>query len=285
MSPRDTSAKYLVEKLNFHICHTQSALEPYGAHDKIKVIDALAGDELVWDQLMKTIRSQPRSGGPTLPPRVVILGPRGVGAKEHASRLAFRLGAVFVDGEQLINYVQKPQKKSKDKEMGQKKMAVQIPNLETLSLADKMGPVGVRLRQQDCRRQGWVLFGYPTNESHAMLLKEDEWLTPLRVVLLQASEDACVQRLRFRHTDPVTGKVWTQRPKSDRIRRRLVRDKRDEAEAVRGQHREYMANAEMFRETFGQNGQCIDLEAEGDPAAVHSEICEFVERPLPTPGS
>lgn len=86
-------------KLRLHSCHSSSALEVY--EDKISLIPVQqgeSGEEAMWAQMESRVRILPRSNGPAPPPRVLLLGPRGIGIKEHASRLAARLGAVFVDG-------------------------------------------------------------------------------------------------------------------------------------------------------------------------------------------
>jgi len=266
------SVKALKQKLDLYTCHATSALEAY--KERIRSIDCLCGDdshdetqwaEVVWAQTEKVLRTLPRSKGPQNPARVVILGPRGVGVREHTALLASRLGAVFVDATQL----------------GPKEMALKMPSLMPLIETDRLGAVGVRLRQPDCVKQGWVLCGFPLKPQQAKLLMEDADLAPTRVAVLTASVETCVQRLRLRMTDSATGKVWTTRPRSDAVRKRLQRNPNDQPTAVEGQYAEYSKNLEGILPVVSASGSCAQIPADDPLESVYSEVVEFVERPLP----
>lgn len=304
----------LMQKLRAHTCHAPSALEAY--REKTTVIDTLNIDaKTVYAEMLKAVRMQPRSKGPKVPPRVVILGPRGVGAREHASRLATRLGAVFVDAAELpsSSSSSKPSKEesamaatdgpvmrktktgtqlTSEKELkqlgviveGRQKMAaLELPNAEALAKQDKLGMVGVRLRQEDCSSQGWVLCNFPSSLEMAEVLAADEYLLPTRVMSLDASEEQCLSRLRHIYVDSVTGKIWTSQPQSSEIRRRLVRRPEDQPEAVKKMHDEYTAQIAGILETLQgtQTGKCTEISADRSPEAVFNDLVEFAERPLP----
>mmetsp|Transcript_52972 Transcript_52972/g.85777 ORF Transcript_52972/g.85777 Transcript_52972/m.85777 type:complete len:472 (+) Transcript_52972:58-1473(+) len=263
----------LDHKLRLHACHSSSALETY--RGQITAIDGSRTADEIWATMEKAARMRPRSKGPSPSPRVVILGPRGTGAPEFASRLASRLGAVFVDGAALASM---PSSKQKDGTFPASSI------LERLAEEDPMGTVGARLRQVDCTRQGWVLSNFPATKKEADLLAQDVRLTPIRVLKLIASADACVSRLRHILTDPVTNKVWTALPQNERIRKRLVRDPVHMPESVLAAHATYSKEIDAVMEALSVHpGRCLNLPAEGSPHAAFDELVEFVERPLPLP--
>lgn len=272
-------------KLRMHTCHSNSALETY--KEKIITISAETEEEQVFTDMERAVRTLPRSRGPQPPPRVVILGPRGVGVREHASRLATRLGAVFVDGAK-IQAQEKPTKQTKSRQslMASRSMtSMDLPNLPPLAAGDKLGAVGVRLRQPDCVKQGYVMCGFPASKMLAKILHEDSQLIPIRVITLNASADTCVRRLRHVLTDTATGKVWTSLPKKEEIRKRLYRDPEDQPVAVMKAHSEYTkALPEILNELkLDGEAKCFDIPADGPPEVVFNTAVEFVERPLPLP--
>lgn len=302
----------LDEKLRLHVCHDSTALEIY--KDRISVIDVELGDEHIYQEMVRKARMLPRSRGPQPPPRVVLLGPRGVGLQEHASRLAARLGAVLVDARELQGVDPESQarptsepspRKPTDPVHGKMKMAasgtgwnsgggsrgglaraktsIDLPNRDLLIADDPLGVVGVRLRQPDCMKQGWILCGFPTTAQTAKALQEDARLRPTRVVALSPSEETCVQRLRHILYDPVTGKVWRSLPRNEHIRKRLQRDPDDLPAAVIAAHSVFCNTLPGIFQGFGADAHCAEIPADGPPREVFKEMTEFVERPLPLP--
>lgn len=289
---RVPSPQELERKLRLHTCHVPTALEPY--NDKITVIDAAAEDSAVWAAMESAVRTLPASKGPNPPPRVVLLGPRGVGVREHASRLAIRLGAVFIDaanievaaGSQHRRHAS-PDREQRRRELfaARSKTSLDLPNVEPRIAEDKLGATGVRLRQPDCSRQGYVMCGFPVQTRRAELLHEDPRLAPTRVIVLDASADTCIRRLRLVLTDPATGKVWTVQPKDEKIRRRLQRRPEDQPAAVAAAHGEFVEAVPSVLEVLGTDGRCTSIPADAAPEVVFRAIAEFAERPLPLPRS
>jgi adenylate kinase len=272
--------KVLDAKLNQYTCHSSAALETYAS--KIKVIDAFAPPQYVASEMERIVRMLPRSKGLGCPPRVLILGPRGSGAREHASRLAARLGAVFVDGERL-------QSSSSSRQGGYRQDVTTSIDLEKEKLAsaaseDLLGEIGVRLRMPDCKSQGYVMCGFVNTPETARVLAEDSYLCPTRIVALRASVDVCVARLRNVAVDKVTGKIWTFRPRDENIRQRLQKNKEDMPAAVAASAQAYAENLPQIIQALAQprnDGRCLEIQADGAPEDVFINVVEFVERPLP----
>merc|ERR1711879_882201 len=137
-----------------------------------------------------------------------------------------------------------------------------MPSLSTQVAEDKLGAAGVRLRQPDCLKQGWVACGFPTTVEDARLLMEEPHLAPNRIVVLDASVETCVQRLRLRMTDSATGKVWTTRPRSDAVRKRLMRNPKDQPAAVETQYAQYSNNLSSVLEFVKATGRCAQIPAD-----------------------
>jgi len=253
----------LERRLNTYSCHS-NALQIY--EDKSRAIDAEQGEEAVWQELERTVRLMPHSKSPLRPPpRVAIFGPRGAGAREHASALAARLGAVFVDGEQASAH------------------GAGAPEARR----DRLGALGVRLRQKDCLAHGWVACGLPVDGAAAELLRGDPQLSPTRVAVLDASAETCVRQLRDQLLDAVTGKVWTSSPANEKIKGRLRRQPQNEADAVEAAHAEFTRQLPAVLQAFSVDGSaskqessCQQIPADGPPLDVFHALADFVERPL-----
>jgi adenylate kinase family enzyme len=291
--------KLMESKLNMYTCHISTALECYAS--KIKVIDAFAPPEFVSSEVERSVRMLPRSKGPSCPKRVLVIGPRGSGAREHASRLAARLGLVFVDGEQLQTTTSRQLQSTSDARPSSPSCSsgkagystkpaptnvttsIDLPKekLASIAGADPLGAIGVRLRQPDCKSQGYVLCGFVGTADVASLLAQDVTLAPTRVIALQASVTVCLARLRHLAVDKVTGKVWTFRPASESIRKRLQRSDQDMPAAVVASGETYAANLPGILDALGRDGRCMKIQADGDPENVYNDVVEFVERPLP----
>jgi len=279
-------------RLNMYTCHSPAALEAYA--NKTKIIDAFAPPEFIASEMERTVRMMPRSKGPGGPPRVVMLGPRGSGVREHASRLASRLGAVFVDGERLqSSSVRQDEPSSTQGATGTQASGYSSPRktvtsidlpkekLESIAAQDVLGTVGVRLRQPDCKKYGYVMCGFVSSPDTASVLSEDAYLCPTRILALRASVTVCLERLRHLTFDKVTGKVWTTRPRDENVRNRLTRSREDMPEAVAAASEAYDANLPSILNALGSGGRCLEMQADGDPEDVYADIIEFVERPLP----
>eukprot|EP00429_Kryptoperidinium_foliaceum_P001477 CAMPEP_0176022886 /NCGR_PEP_ID=MMETSP0120_2-20121206/11152_1 /TAXON_ID=160619 /ORGANISM="Kryptoperidinium foliaceum, Strain CCMP 1326" /LENGTH=453 /DNA_ID=CAMNT_0017356037 /DNA_START=107 /DNA_END=1468 /DNA_ORIENTATION=- len=253
------SPEALEKKLRLHSCHTMAALEVY--QEQLFVIDTKDGEDRVFSEMAGRIRILPRSLGPHPPPRVILLGPRGVGLQEHGGRLAERCGVVLVDAALVAKEGDAPED-------------------------DPLGGIGLRLRREDCAKQGWVLIANTMEDAQVQALQEDPCLVPTRVVALMASEETCVQRLRHILHDPVTGEVWTTLPKSDALRKRLVRKPQDQMSVVQEAHRAFRRSADVVMQAFnsaGRGARCLEIHADGPPLKVFNDLVDFVERPLALP--
>lgn len=232
--------------------HRSSILQTYKG--VVKAVDVTGDKEAIFKQMVTALRTQSPSSAPWSQPRILILGPRGIGAKEHASRLATRLGAIFVDG-------RVPEVLPKGKSWQE----------EVLS----------RLLEPDCIAYGWVMCGFPATAEDAELLVQDGALHPSKVIVLEASVDTCTRRLRHYMVDPLLKKVWTTVPSEEFIRQRLVRHPKGHPAVVTADYEAYTTALPGILETLDAGNRCARVPADGAPQAIFKEIVDTVERPLP----
>merc|ERR1711904_575348 len=131
----------------------------------------------------------------------------------------------------------------------------------------------------DCRQSGWVLTNFPQTPEQAQSLMESEF-APIRVILLECSENTCLRQLSTQFVDPVTGTVWRKPPKDEVIRKRLKRNAVDIPQYVQVRYQKFMMDIDYIFETICRGGSGAKVLAEGDAREVSDIIAEFVERPL-----
>ena len=64
-----------------------------------------------------------------------------------------------------------------------------------------------RIRQSDCRVNGWILDGFPENESQVNLLKSMR-INPTLVCMFDQTVDESINKLQARRIDPMTGELF-----------------------------------------------------------------------------
>lgn len=119
-----------------------------------------------------------KSDAPRRPPRVILLGPPGSGRSTQCRILADSFGLVNVSPALLLKAEaeKNPGLKIKIRESLEK--GEPIPDEIILRLVD------TRLRQSDCRVNGWVLDGFPENDAQVNLLKTMK-IKPSMVVIFE----------------------------------------------------------------------------------------------------
>jgi len=102
-----------------------------------------------------------------------------------------------------------------------------------------------RLRQSDCRVNGWVMEGFPYSKAQINLLKAVR-VKPSVVFLFEGTEDESARRLGNRRVDPTTGIVYNLEvnpPSDEATSSRLIEMVGDSDEVVR---KAYLANREKL---------------------------------------
>jgi adenylate kinase len=200
----------------------------------------------VTKDLARMLRLRYKSDAPRRPPRVIILGPPGSGRSTQSKILADTFGMVNVSPIELLKAESErtPGIKLKVRESLEK--GEPIPDEIILRLVD------ARLRQSDCRVNGWVLDGFPENEAQVNLLRAMR-IKPSLVVIFEQPVEESVRRLMNKRIDPVTGNTYNTEvnpPKSEILNSRLVQQKEDSEANVRKRYVAWNSNISNLEEAY-----------------------------------
>lgn len=111
------------------------------------------------NDLARMLRIRHRNNAPRRPPKVILIGPPGSGKSTQAQMIADAFGLVNVSPIKILKAEaeRNPPIKIKLQESAEK--GEPVPDEIMLRLVDE------RIRQSDCRVNGWVLDGFPETES------------------------------------------------------------------------------------------------------------------------
>jgi adenylate kinase len=109
-----------------------------------------------------------------------------------------------------------------------------------------------RLKQSDCRVNGWVMEGFPENEAQLNLLKALR-IKPQTVFLFEQNEDESVRRLQNRKLDPDTGIRYNMEinpPNDENIVNRLIDAQEDKYNVIKNKFNEWEKNLPKLEEHY-----------------------------------
>ena len=215
-----------------------------------------------------------KSNAPRRPPRVIVLGPPGSGRDTQASMVAQQFGLVHISARQLLKgEIQKNPETGKiiSKCMDE---GSDVPDEIINPLIEK------RLRQSDCRVNGWVMEGFPYSKAQVNLLKAVR-VKPSVVFLFEGTEDESARRLGNRRVDPTTGAVYNLEvnpPSDEATSSRLIEMVSDADEVVR---KAYQANRDklvMLEEAYRPVIQ--NVQSERTIEEMNEHLADAITNPL-----
>ena len=62
--------------------------------------------------------------------------------------------------------------------------------------------VGERLKQSDCKVNGWILEGFPKSKGQMSYLKNSLRIKPSNILVLDQPDEESIRRLKNRRIDP-----------------------------------------------------------------------------------
>ena len=182
----------------------------------------------VANDIARMLRIKFKSSGPKRPARVILLGPPGSGRSTQAKAIGDRFGLVYVCTRRLLKH-----EVSRGTPAGK---AIQKCIDEGTIVPDQyIAPlIEQRLKQTDCKVNGWILDGFPQTEEQINLLKSMK-IKPSLVCVFEQPEKACIDRLSHRRVDTQTGDVVdiSKVSPSPEQAERLVQMKEDTEEMVK----------------------------------------------------
>lgn len=207
--------------------------------------------------------------------RLVLFGPPGAGKGTQAKLLAEHHDLQHLSTGDILRAAVRNQTPVGREAQGFMDAGQLVPDdVVNRIVAEAVGALGY---------DGFILDGYPrTVEQAAYLdavLKEQE--APLdAVVSLRVPEEALVQRLSRRRTDPATGAIYHldfKPPPPEVPAERLVHRKDDQPEAILERLREYHAKTQPLEDYFRTRAHFVEVDGLGTLDAVRERIGEALD--------
>lgn len=140
-----------------------------------------------------------------------------------------------------------------------------------------------RITQHDCVKKGWLLDGFPRTAVQAKALDEADVL-PSAVVVLEVADDALIERVVGRRTDPETGKIYHMSfspPTDPEVEARLVQRSDDTEEKARVRLKTYYTHAQSINDHYGSVLKKIDGNRKKED--VFQDLCSVIDSSLESP--
>jgi len=142
-----------------------------------------------------------------------------------------------------------------------------------------IGIIRDRLDESDCKDQGWLLDGFPRTAAQAEALA-DAGCTADCFLFLDVPDEALVERVVGRRTDPVTGKIYhmtfSPPPAADEeLINRLEHRSDDTEEKVVVRLEQFHANVAAVKGSY--EDIMVSVDGNRAPAEVSAEILESVK--------
>lgn len=143
-----------------------------------------------------------------------------------------------------------------------------------------IGIIKDRLFESDCVESGWLLDGFPRTPAQAEALA-DAGVSADCFVFLNVPDEALIERVVGRRTDPETGKIYHMTfspPEDEEILARLEQRSDDTEEKVKVRLEQFHANVEAVKGSYTD----ISVEVDGTqkPDEVSTVILEAIDAVL-----
>jgi adenylate kinase len=211
--------------------------------------------------------------------RIVLIGPPGVGKGTQAALLEHRLGVKTLSSGVIF-------RSEIEAETDLGRLAKRyidhgelVPNGVTIEMMAK------RIRSDECRRQGFILDGFPRTVRQAQALDEmlEQMELPLdEVVSLEIPDDIIVKRLSGRLGCTRCGEIYhsaSKPPKRDGLCDKcnsplFVRED-DKPETIRERLRVFYENTKPVIDHYDALALLRRIDANRDPEVVYNDIVEL----------
>jgi adenylate kinase len=210
-------------------------------------------------------------------PRVVLLGPPGVGKGTQAAPLAQLLGVPHLSTGELLRAAVASGTALGREADGHIRAGRLVPDEIVLHILTD------RLEQSDAAG-GFILDGYPRNRAQAETLAR---LVPVDFVLyFELPEAALVERLTLRRSCATCGRLYNLATLPPKVPGRcdadgtpLVRRSDDTPEAVQTRLKTYREQTEPLLEFYRSTGRLRTVDASGSTTEVARRLRAAIDRP------
>jgi adenylate kinase len=213
-----------------------------------------------------------------MPIRLILVGPPGVGKGTQAALIEQRLGAKPLSSGVIFRAEIEAQTDLGELAKSYIDRGELVPNGVTIQMMVK------RLRQDEVRRNGFVLDWFPRTVRQAEALDQElakEGIPLNRVVSLEVSDDVVVERLSGRMGCTRCGEIYHSRNKPprregfcDKCDSPLFVREDDKPETIRERLRVFRENTEPVIGHYEGSGVLLRVDASRDPEDVYKDIVE-----------
>ncbi len=206
--------------------------------------------------------------------RVILMGPQGAGKGTQAAKLEEETGATHIETGDLVRSEIK-----QETELGQK--------IKEYSDKGELVPDEIIIDMTKPyldENDSWILDGFPRNQEQARAL--DEALGEIgekidRVIVLEADDDALVERLSGRRQSEATGKIYHVEydppPENDEEDPGpFVQRGDDTEEAIRNRLGTYHEQTEPLKDHYEEQGLLVTIDATKSIDEVTEEVMKAV---------
>ena len=137
-----------------------------------------------------------------------------------------------------------------------------------------------RLKQSDCRVNGWVLDGFPQTDAQINLLKTLQ-IRPSLVCLFEQPEEESLRRLSNRRVDPATGLFYNLEinpPKDEATASRLIEMAEDKEEVVMKRFAVWNTLVPNIEENF--KNTLLNVQSDKPYEQLTELICDAIMNPI-----
>lgn len=228
----------------------------------------------VGNELKKMLSLRFKSNAPRRPPRVIVLGPPGSGRETQSELIAQQFGLVHISARQLL--------KAEIQKNPQTGKIISACFDEGKDIPDEIiNPlIEKRLKQSDCRVNGWVMEGFPYSKAQVNLLKAVR-VKPSIVFIFEATEDESARRLGNRRVDPTTGAIYNLEvnpPSDEATSSRLIEMVQDSDEVVRKAYNNMKEKLIMLEEAYRPVVQ--NVQSERTIEEMNEHLADAITNPL-----
>lgn len=200
-------------------------------------------------------------------PQILIVGAPGAGKGTQSSNIAEEYGVEHVTTGDALRA-----NKDMETEYGTPREYMEAGELVPDELVNEI------VREALDSADGFVLDGYPRNESQVEYLQE---ITDLDVVLyLDVPEEELVHRLTGRRVDPETGENYHTEydmPDDEEVRERLVQRDDDTKDTVKERLRVFEENTAPVIEHYEDHEGFVRIDGEQSPDEVWNDIRDAID--------
>ncbi len=203
-----------------------------------------------------------------------MVGPPGSGKETQARMLANQYGMVHISVKQILRA-----EIQRSPEVG-KVISECIEKGEPFPDNIVNHHIEKRLKQSDCKVNGWVLDGFPNTKQQINLLKAMR-IKPTSVFIFEQPEDECVRRLGNKRMDPTSGELFNLEvnpPGEDAVSSRLIELQEDAEDVVRRRFEHWKPCAQLVEESFRSCVQTV--QSERTVEEMNELVADAIANPL-----